>query len=401
MTRFWYGGKLPDWTFTSVDGVSGVDNLLQSTGGVPVTFYNQESGGSPYEDLLDASDSPITFITSSDGTDGRAVGTIPPFQGPDGVAAMWAEANGGPRLLIEGHTAQALLDVIAQSEQTTSNLTAHMSAANPHGVKLADLKDVDVSDAANGELLTWDASLGVWVPTSVPGLSGVVDLSTVQTISGLKTFESVDDSGVRLRVRANANGQVDDLFQAWTNANQGEGGQRQRTTYLNPKGELRVNSAKGDSVAVRFKGQPSQTAHVLEQADAGDNPVSWWEPNGSWRAPNLGLPFVWHQEVVKAETGQYRVYNPAGVPLTIRNMAASVGGDVPAGSSIILQLRINGTAAFADANRPAIAAGQRWTGVKGNLSTAVWPVDGYITVDVVQPGSTTAGTKMTVQVLAY
>lgn len=144
MTRFWYGGTLADWTFNSQDGVAGVDDLIQTAGGVQVTFWDQEVNGTQFEDLLDGANSPITFVTSSDGGDGRAVGTIPPFQGPENVPAMWAEAAGGPRQLITGWTGEALIDVIAQASATDSALAAHAAATNPHRMGVADATDVSV-----------------------------------------------------------------------------------------------------------------------------------------------------------------------------------------------------------------------------------------------------------------
>lgn len=144
MTRFCYGGTLADWTFNSQDGVAGVDGLVQSAGGVQVTFWNQDVGGTQFADLLSAANEPITFVVSSDGSDGRAVGTIPPFQGPENVPAMWAEAAGGPRLLITGWTGQALLDVIAQAGATDSALAAHAATTNPHRMGVADATDVSV-----------------------------------------------------------------------------------------------------------------------------------------------------------------------------------------------------------------------------------------------------------------
>ncbi|WP_047893245.1 hypothetical protein [Micromonospora sp. RV43] len=144
MTRFWYGGTLADWTFTSQDGIDGFPDLVQAAGGIQVTFWDQETNGTQYEDLVDAANNPITFVVSSDGTDGRGVGTIAPFQGPDNVPAMWAEAAGGPRLLISGWTGQALMDVITKAGVNESNLLAHAAATNPHRMGMADATDVAV-----------------------------------------------------------------------------------------------------------------------------------------------------------------------------------------------------------------------------------------------------------------
>src|SRR6266705_3373522 len=87
-------------------------------------------------------------------------------------------------------------------------------------------------------------------------------------------------------------------------------------------------------------------------------------------------------------TGTYRWYNDTGASLAISKVRASVG-TAPTGSPVILDLRLNGTSAFTNTtNRPTIP-------IAGNTATAIPDVvvvnDGdYLTVDVVQVGSTTA-----------
>jgi len=119
---------------------------------------------------------------------------------------------------------------------------------------------------------------------------------------------------------------------------------------------VRVIAAKANSVAVRIKGQPSQTAHPLEQTDTGNNPVAWWEPDGRWRAPNLGhtLTFTVAGTLTVA-TGKFRIYNDTGVTLTIRAVRASVN-TAPTGAAIRVDVNKNGTTIFTtQGNRPNIA----------------------------------------------
>lgn len=97
--RYTFGGGVADWTFSAVT-VSGTDGLAQVTGNAIITFWSAETGGVQYTDLLDATGQPTSAITSSDGTDGRAVGQISAFSGPDGVRSMWAQADTGPRALM-------------------------------------------------------------------------------------------------------------------------------------------------------------------------------------------------------------------------------------------------------------------------------------------------------------
>jgi hypothetical protein len=62
----------------------------------PVTFWDSQSGGTQYTDLLDDTGAAVTSATS--GTDG----SLPQISGPDGVSVMWADAAGGagPRRLV-------------------------------------------------------------------------------------------------------------------------------------------------------------------------------------------------------------------------------------------------------------------------------------------------------------
>lgn len=112
MARFAFGGGVADWAFTSVDAVDGNDNMVQQSGGIVITFYNTETGGTQHTDLLDSSGGAATSVTSSDGTDGRTLGHIPPFSGPDGVTTMWASAGGGARaLMVTTDAADATTDI--------------------------------------------------------------------------------------------------------------------------------------------------------------------------------------------------------------------------------------------------------------------------------------------------
>lgn len=96
MARYWFGKSPADWTFTTGSG-----DTVVLAGGVAVTFWNAESGGTQYTDLLDASGTPITQVITGDGTT-LPTGVIPQFQGPDNVAVLWADAGGGTRYRLVG-----------------------------------------------------------------------------------------------------------------------------------------------------------------------------------------------------------------------------------------------------------------------------------------------------------
>ncbi len=91
MARQQFGGGLADWTFAATSGG------VQVIGGITVLCYSAETGGTQYTDLRTITGVAISSVVSSNGSDGRAIGTIPPFQGPDGIKEMWVSASSGPR----------------------------------------------------------------------------------------------------------------------------------------------------------------------------------------------------------------------------------------------------------------------------------------------------------------
>jgi len=96
--------------------------------------------------------------------------------------------------------------------------------------------------------------------------------------------------------------------------------------------------------------------------------------------------------------GTHRLYNDSGTSLTIQSVRASVGG-APAGQSVIVDININGTTIFTtQANRPTIAAAGNTSGKITNMDVTSISSGNYLTVDVDQVGTTTAGTDLSVQV---
>ncbi|MGY4960366.1 hypothetical protein [Streptomyces sp. 900105245] len=64
------------------------DGLWGITPNAVVSFYDASDRGTQYTDLLDASGTPITSVTTDE------MGFLPTFQGPDSVTGMWADAGG-------------------------------------------------------------------------------------------------------------------------------------------------------------------------------------------------------------------------------------------------------------------------------------------------------------------
>ncbi|MFC4146621.1 hypothetical protein ACFO0M_10170 [Micromonospora mangrovi] len=167
MTRYTAGGGPSDYTIVSGDtvtvgAVTGKNAVV--VGGIEVKWYNDETSGTQYEDLLNSVGQPVTSVQSSDTTDGRALGQIPRVQYPDNVTGAWASAGGGPRVWMPA-------DVGDQAVATAVDLASHKAQANGHSTGVANLSDVAVPPPAGrnvGDLLGVVAGGGFGlVPPSV------------------------------------------------------------------------------------------------------------------------------------------------------------------------------------------------------------------------------------------
>lgn len=99
--------------------------------------------------------------------------------------------------------------------------------------------------------------------------------------------------------------------------------------------------------------------------------------------------------------GSFRLYNDSGTSWTIAGIRASLGA-APAGAAVIVDISKNGTTVFTtQANRPTIAAGSNTSGNVTNMDVKTVAAGEYLTVDIDQIGSTSAGTDLTVQIEVY
>jgi hypothetical protein len=96
--------------------------------------------------------------------------------------------------------------------------------------------------------------------------------------------------------------------------------------------------------------------------------------------------------------GQLRIYNKLGYAQTISEVFIVVD-DAPSGSSIIVDVHLNGTTIFTtQANRPSISAGAN-TGTTTSIDVSAWADNSYLTMDIDQIGSGTAGSDLTVHII--
>lgn len=175
MARHWFGKMLTDWSMTlgdvtEVDTGSGIVKTAPAlvTGPVAVTFWNAETGGTQYTDLLDASGTPVAQVMTADGTSGLPIGTIPLFQGPDAtpeVTEMWADAGGGTRYKM---TANDLGGDVAELKSTVADLIGTVTTLN---AMVQNTKGTVVYNAVTSswpERPAGDPRLFEWVGPSVP-----------------------------------------------------------------------------------------------------------------------------------------------------------------------------------------------------------------------------------------
>lgn len=169
--RYWYGGDSA--AVGEVDGVDGFDDLAQFAGSSTVTFWNLQSGGTQYTDLLDLTETPVTETTTSTGSDGWALGIILPVQLPDSVAEAYASVDGGPRFKISPNSLGPVLDALQAA------YAAHAASLNPHGTGIGDLSDTSVGTAetrTDGHVLQWDADTSNFVLAAPEAVAGAVML---------------------------------------------------------------------------------------------------------------------------------------------------------------------------------------------------------------------------------
>lgn len=348
MTRMQFGGG-PEDVYLIQDDQSD----LQPGPGATVLFYSAETGNNPITDLLDINQSPITYVTTSTGSDGRAAGQIKPFYGPDSVFEMWASANGSPRFLMQASNLGSFLGPVRDQ------FTQHTGQVNGHNTKLQDLTNVSnaIASATDGQALVYNSSSGLWVAGAAVsgggggGGTGDVTTNTSQTISGAKTFTGLETFlGGQLSKPATVSGQAR-LVQALS----------------------------------------SQTGNLEEWRDSGGTAKAWMTSDFRMRAPNLGRTITFARAgSVAVGVGTFRWYADAGVTLTILSVRVNVGTASTSGTPTV-DVNVNGTSIYGtQANRPTVAVGSLTSGKNTGFSTTTITDGSYLTADIDVAGTGTA-----------
>lgn len=110
-------------------------------------------------------------------------------------------------------------------------------------------------------------------------------------------------------------------------------------------------------------------------------------------APRM-LAYEW-DGILYVQSGAKKLYNQLGNTYTFQQVFCSVG-TAPTDASILVDVNKNGTTIFN--NRPVIAAGAV-TGSSADFSVTTWNPGDYLTVDIDQIGSGTAGSNMVVHIV--
>jgi hypothetical protein len=355
MARMQFGGGPEDVYLIPDD-----QGDLQQGGGVIIRFYSTETGNNPITDLLDRNLSPITYITTSTGSDGRVSGQIAPFSGPDAVYEMWAGADNQPRFLMQASNLGSQLGPIRDQ------YLQHVAQSNGHNTRLQDLVNVSTTGAGNatdGQALVYNATSGLWTAGTVAAGSGsapanMATTDTTQTISGAKTLSGA----------------------------------------LTTTGGATMKPSAIANPAAIVQALASQTGNVQEWRDSTGAVKAWMTSAFAFRAPNLAQTITFAKSGALATgIGTYRWWNDTGFTLTILAVRASIGTASTSGAPVFDLNKVGTTVFTTQANRPTIAVGSLTSGkVTGYAVTTI--ADGeYLTCDVDVAG--TGAADAVVQVL--
>lgn len=377
----------------------GSDNAAILTPNATLTGWSDKESGTQYALAVDSSGTAMDqWVSDSNGHPSQ------PAYAPDEVLAMWVSANGGPRVLM---LCSDLADLVAADAsavaQLQAQLSAHLSAVNPHAVKFSDLADASPSTPLNGQVWAWDSTAQKYkLVNAGTGSGGSFNNAGGNVITIPNGDYTTQAMKIILPAGDRTSTNAPNTFSIFWNAGTDSVPNLQETWRLNEYGEQRLQPSAPNRVASRTKQyNGSQTANLEEWTDFSNNVLASVGPTGAMRAPNLGTLFTFSVTgSVSAATGKHRIYNDCGTALTIRAVRASVG-TAPAGSALTVDVNKNGSTIFStQTNRPSIAAGSNTAKAPAINTTSI--ADGeYFTVDVDAVGSTTAGADLTVQILAY
>lgn len=241
-----FGGWAAD--FAVVDGGGGA---VEFGPDLEVLFYNARTGGTQYTDLsLDAGGgSPVDSTTTSDGTGGIPIGVPRPIYGPpDDTRSMWAQIDGGPRVLMMAlETADDLTDLATAYQ-------AHVSDHQAHNMVMGDLLDTNLGDPdlrTDGVVPRWNATTKEWDAASGSGATGALLLDAVGQVVTPPPGTEGDPPWFEMTMPYSGGDTNPDSIQLF-NETAGGGGGRVKTFWLNGNNEMRGAPSTNNRIGARF-----------------------------------------------------------------------------------------------------------------------------------------------------
>jgi hypothetical protein len=291
--RLFGGGLIQDFAVEDPG-----DGSVAFAGGAVVLFWNARTGGTRYTDLSTdlAGTLPVTASATSDGTDGYDIGSILPVYGPGDISAMWAEVDGGARVLVWTiELADMVDDVTAMATTTAAALATHAGSANGHGTGIGDLTDVSVLPAASrgdGYVLGWssaDAAIKL-LPPSVSSGAVLLNPPLVGGVSQAQlvtppTGTSSGDPWLDVWLPYSASDNNPDFWQIhayWSDL-----ATKLKTAWFNGNGEFRTAPSTPGRIGARFFESYEGVGAVNVGASTGPFAVFATNPKNSALRENL------------------------------------------------------------------------------------------------------------------
>lgn len=343
--------------------------------------YVLPAGGIPQTDLS----SDVQTKLETGGSVGDATSTT------KGILQLSGDLGG----TADAPTVPGLATRIPTSEKGAANGVATLdSLGKVISSQLPSTIEPDATSTTKGIIrLTGDLGGTADSPT-VPGLALKADDTTVvhldgdETIVGVKVFTSSIEVPAPVNPLDTANKQyVDDLVAS--------GGALDATTTT--KGIIQLagdlgGTADAPTVPTKISASEKGVAGGVATLDAGG------------KVPMAQMPALSRVHAFSASgvlvvgSGAHRIYNDTSTAWTIHSVRASVG-TAPTGSSIIVDVNVNGATIFTtQANRPTITDSGFTSGKLTNMDVTTVASGSYLTIDIDQIGSTIAGSDLTVQI---